>query len=67
MSEQAFIEIFSHRIDLSTRQVRGGWVTFKATKSEQTMGKFVARAKEAGARSAFCRGGRVGCLVTDLE
>lgn len=66
MTEQAFLDIFSHRIDTSDRQERGGWVTFRATKSEQTLAKFVQRAKAAGCRSAFARGGRVGCLAADL-
>lgn len=45
---------------------QGKWLVWETGKSDQTLSKFVDRAKRAGF-TAFCRGGRFGILASDLE
>lgn len=52
--------IFGNRLD-GDPEVGPEWIVWSTGTSEQTLAKFVARAKDAGVPGVFCRRGRVGC------
>lgn len=58
-------DIAAHRI--KSPRVEGDWMIWDCNVSVQTMGKFVARAKAAGYRSAFVRPGRFGVHLDDID
>jgi hypothetical protein len=53
-----------HRV--AKPRLDGEWLVWDITVSEQTMAKFVSRAKSAGYRSLFCRDGRFGLHIDAL-
>ncbi len=56
---EAMTTVFTDRIKNPT--VKGQWIIFTATVSEQTLAKFVRRAKDAGIPGVWSRDGKVGC------
>jgi hypothetical protein len=54
-------EIFGERI--SDPETEGKWIVWYTNKSEQTLSKFVDRARAARIKGVFARKGKVGCLA----
>ena len=51
---------FGNRLD-GEPEISGGWIVWSTGTSEQTLAKFVQRAKDAGVPGVFAKRGRVGC------
>lgn len=56
--------IMGHRIEGEPVH-SGKWIVWRATKSGQTMAKFVGRVADLGV-SCFCRDGKFGVLASDI-